>query len=722
MNFRTRILATAALLLLLDGGGAGAVEGMFPLSDLDGLGLAQAGLALDPGRIYNPQGLSLVDAICRIGGCTGFFVSDQGLILTNHHCAFRAIRDASTAQKDCLELGFAAAARQDEIPAAGYTVRITETYRDVSAEVLGVLDPDMDPLARTHAIQKRTKEISLRTEAENPGKRAEVSEMFAGKTYVLFIYTYLKDVRLVYAPPQSVGDFGGEDDNWTWPRHSGDFSFLRAYVGPDGAPAAYAPQNVPYRPRQALRVRQEGVQTGDFVFLLGYPGTTYRHHSSHFLRHQAQAVMPLTIDWYEWQVAALTPLGQGDRARQLNLAARIKGLQNSLKNSRGKLEGIARLDLVTAKREQEDGLQEALAADPALHARFGHVLDSLADHYGRLEQDTPFESWLGFLRRSPQIMQAAVTVWEGAHERAKPEAEREAPYMERNLERTAEDLAIIVRTFDAQADRLILAELLRRAGGIPHARELAALAGCTGPEGAARAAALLDDVLGGTRLMDEAFLQAAMALTPDQLRALHDPLLDLAAGLYPAWEGMREQAKRRKGELDPLLAGLVEAKRIYLGREFVPDANGTLRLTHGRVEGYSPRDGVWYEPLTTVQGLLQKETGEEPFALPAGMRAMIAAGPDGGFACPRTGAVPVNLLYSTDTTGGSSGSPVLDSQGRVVGLNFDRPWEAVINDFAWDHDYSRSIGVDIRYVLWVVWKFGGGDRLLQEMQVAVPGG
>jgi len=290
--------------------------------------------------------------------------------------------------------------------------------------------------------------------------------------------------------------------------------------------------------------------------------------------------------------------------------------------------------------------------------------------------------------------------------------------MDRNIDQTINRLKVIADSFDAEADRLIMAELLSRAGGLEKWADAAQLESLTGDQGAAAAGNYLAGMFKDTDLMQQEYLLKAMEMSTPELRELQDPFLDLAAALYDPWVSQREDGKRRKGELDQLQAALVDARRAFLGTDFVPDANGTLRFTYGRIEGYSPRDAVWKTPVTTVQGILEKDTGTAPFAVPALMKELVAAEDFGPFASSELGGLPVNILYSTDTTGGNSGSPVFNAAGEIVGLNFDRSWEATINDFAWDHSYSRSIGVDIRYVLWVTWKIGGADRLLAEMGVA----
>ena len=713
---RLRNLVFLIVLVWVIGGLAD--EGMWPLSEIRQLNLKKQGLKMDPGKIYNPDGVSLIDAIVKVGGCTGSFVSPEGLILTNHHCAYRAAQAASTPEHDYIRDGFLARSREEEIPAKGYTVRITESYRDVSREVLGAVTPEMDYAARTRAIRRKIKEIVAEAERKNPGKRAEVSEMFVGKTYVLFLYTYLKDVRLVYVPPRSIGEFGGEEDNWIWPRHTGDFSFLRVYVAPDGSPAEYDPENVPYRPRQFLSVNPEGVDKGDFLFILGYPGRTYRHRTSYFLAFEEDVRLPFVASLYDWQIQVMEKAGRQNREVMLKHLSRIKSRANVMKNYRGKLLGLKRLRLVEKKRAEEKALQAFIQADSVRREKYGQLLTRIEQVYREMRKTARRDLILDYLPRSSNLFYFALTIYKASIERAKPDLEREAAFMDRNYPRTKERILLALKDYYEPTDRILLKDMLLRAARLPGDQRIKVLDDLIGAEEPETAIdRLLDAMYAKTMLDQERIVYAALEQPQESLKVLDDPFINLARNLYPAYRKLKEERERRKGELDPLLAKLVEVKKQFLQKKFVPDANGTLRLTYGHVRGYSPRDAVYYQPISTLRGVVEKTTGEEPFDTPAALLRLIERRDFGRFVLKCLGSVPVGILYDTDTTGGNSGSPILDARGRLIGVNFDRAFEATINDYAWSEDYSRSIGVDIRYVLWVTQKFGGATWLLEEMGV-----
>lgn len=686
-------------------------EGMHPISTIEKLDLKSKGLKIDPKDIFSVDRTCLVDGVCRVNGCTGSFISPRGLIFTNHHCAYRAIQSASSAKKDYLTNGFSAGTLAEEIPAPGYTVRVTESLRDVSQQVLSVVKPGMSYAERTRAIEKKTKSIEKKAEAENPGLRAEVAEMFTGKQYVLFLYTYLQDIRLVFAPPASVGVFGGDIDNWEWPRHTGDFSYMRAYVAPDGSPAAYAKENVPYRPRKYIQVAANGVNEGDFVFLLGYPGRTARHKTAAFLTYEQNIRLPYIVDLYQWQIRTMLADGEKDRAVALKHTSRVKRLANVEKRSRGQLKGLARAGIIARRIEEESRLQAFIDQDPARRSQYGTTLREIASVYQEMTEQSTYELNLDNLVQACRALSFAFTVFDAASERQKPDLERESRFMDRNMELTTRRLLLEVRDFHTPTDRKMLAGMLQRLAKVPKAMELDPLARLI------KNPSNVDALFSGTKIGDPRFVQKCLAMTPAELQQIGDPMIQLVADLYPAYLELREKRKQREGRLSELYGNLIDVKQAFLKTDFVPDANSTLRLTYGRIRGYSPEDAVYKYPITTLRGVIEKTTGKDPFITPQKIIELYRKKDFGRFKHPKLNQIPVCILYDTDTTGGNSGSPILNARGELVGINFDRAFEATINDFAWNQGYSRSIGVDIRYALWITGKVFGARHLLKEMGV-----
>lgn len=711
---RISLLLSLALIFLLVGPSRNRIvadEGMFPISELEFIQLNKRGIRLTPEQIFNPNGTSLVDGICRVNGCTGSFVSSKGLIITNHHCAFDAIQKASTPERDLLANGFIANSLADEVPAPNYTVRITEAYKDVSEAVLASVTPEMSFTERTKAIERRRKEIELQAEQETPGMRAEVAEMFVGKTYVLFLYTYLKDVRLVFAPPISIGAFGGELDNWEWPRHTGDYSLMRAYVGPDGKPADYSPENVPYQPKRHLKVQAAGIDEGDTVFLLGYPGRTVRNRTASFLQYEKEVRLPSIVELYSWQIAEMEKAGATDRSVAIKHATRIKSLANVEKRSRGQLIGMERAKIIEQRLGRETKWREYLKT----RQKNGepNVLDEIASVYAEMTKRGPLEIHLRELRTAPRALAIAFTLYDAAVERAKPDLERETPYMDRNFVQTTQQLKLDVGDWHRETDIRMLQGMLERLKKIPGYQDIEPVDRIL--KSSESLEKLARGVMESTKLGDLAFVIECLQKSPQELKALGDPALQWIIDLYPTYVKMRDKDKEREGKLSSLYGTLMDIQKAAEASGFIPDANATLRLTVGRVESYSPVDAIVKTPISTLNGLLEKTTQVEPYITPP---AVIKAAQEtrfGNLKHPKLGTVPVAFLYSTDTTGGNSGSPVLNASGELVGVNFDRTFEATINDFAWNQRYSRSIGVDIRYVLWITGEVFGAKHLTSEM-------
>ena len=696
-------------------------EGMYPITSIGSLKLKEKGLKIGVNDIYNPGGTSLIDGIVSLGGCSASFVSPEGLIITNHHCVFGAVQGVSTVEKDYLTNGFLAATRPDEIRARGMTARITEEMRDVTEKVISVVKDSMDPIERAKAIEGRIGELTKAAEKELPGKSIGISEMLPGKSYLMFISTTLRDVRLVYVPPRSIGEFGGEDDNWVWPRHTGDFSFIRAYAGADGKPADYAVGNVPYHPRRFLKVSPKGVEEDDFVFILGYPGRTYRHQTSYYMAYEENLRMPFVADLNDWQIRTMEELGRVDRATALKFDARIKGLANTMKNYRGKLVGMKRLGLVATKRDEEAALQRYIDADPQRKATYGTALEQTAKIYAEMTSRAQFELVLDtFTGTSPmsQLVRFGNTVFDASREMAKPSAERAAAYRDAALAETKKASAGSFGGYHEPAERLFLAKALTLAAQLPQDQRIAPiderLKGDNSDQNVKR---LADEWFAATTLKTPDGLASAIGRNADDVTRLNDPFVNLARDLAPLVQKLRETRRRRTAELSKLSALLVDVKQQFQKKDFVPDANSTLRFTFGHIRGYSPADATYLSPITTLAGVMEKTKDEYPYATPQAVRDLFKAKDYGQFRLKKKNELPVAILYDTDTTGGNSGSPVMNAKGELVGVNFDRAWGATINDYAWNEAYSRSIAVDIRYVLWVTEKVGKAGFLLREMGV-----
>jgi hypothetical protein len=692
-----------------------ADEGMYPISELYKLNLKSKGLKIDPKAIYNPNGIGLIDAVVQLSGCTGSFISKDGLIITNHHCAFGAVQAASSTDHDYVTDGFLAKTREEEIQARGISARILESYRDVSKEVLSVLNDKMDFADRTKAIDKKIRELVAETEKKYPGKRAEVSEMFAGKTYVLFLSTVLRDVRLVYVPPRSIGEFGGENDNWVWPRHTGDFSYMRAYVAPDGSPAEYSTNNVPYHPKKFLKVNPAGVDEGDFAFILGYPGRTFRHRTSHYMAYEETVRMPYVADLYEWQISTMEALGKNDRAIALKHDARIKGLANTMKNYRGKLLGMKRLHLTENKQGEEKLLQQFIDADAQRKAQYGTVLEEIGKVYQEMTDRGISELVLDNLRSSSLLLSYGFTLYESAIEMQKPDMERLPAYMERNLANTKQNLKAGLKNYYEPTDKAFLKHIVMQALELPENQRIDVIESQFRGRTEGQIDQIIDRAYAQSELTDENFLLSSFGKPVAELQQMRDPFINAAQMMYETYQKLRETRQRREGALSKLLALLVDVKQQYQKTSFIPDANSTLRFTFGHIKGYSPVDATYYKPITTLTGVVEKSTGKDPYATPQKVLDLYKAKDFGKYKNAKLKDVPVAILYDMDTTGGNSGSPVLNANGELVGVNFDRAYEATINDYAWSESYSRSIAVDIRYVLWVTEKVGGAANILKEL-------
>jgi hypothetical protein len=691
-------------------------EGMFPLSDIKIINLNEKGLKISVDEVYNPDGVSLVDALVKIGGCTGSFVSNDGLIITNHHCVFGIVSDVSTVENNYLENGFLAESREKELPAKGLTCRITDSYEDVSAEVLDAANTAEDISQRTTAISKKIKEIVEREEKKDTTISAVVSEMFVGEQYVLFRYKTINDVRLVYVPPRSIGEFGGESDNWIWPRHNGDFSFVRAYVAPNGSSAKYSAENVPYQPKKFLEVNPNGVNEEDFVFILGYPGRTFKHQPSQFLMMQEKYQLPYVQDIFSWLINLYEKRGENDPEFALSIVDEIQGLANTEKNYRGKIQGLERLKLIQKKQEEEKQLQQFIDSDPSLTEKYGTVLSEIDEVYKDAFATGRRNLVLSMLSRNVDYYRLAEIFIDYKKEMLKPEAERKALYKEDKRGDFYNTITNLYNDFMSDLDPQILYKIINDAASFEEFKDLEPFKNFSKEENKQE---FITDLYEETFINDSKDFFELLEDEDETLEDIDDPYINFVKATVELGDVERKKSQVREGKLNILIAKLNDVKRKWLNKSFVPDANLTLRLTYGYVRGYSPADATYFSPNTTLTGLIEKGRESGDYKLNKKVKELYDKKDFGQFIHPKLNDVPVNFIYNMDTSGGNSGSPIMDAYGRIVGVNFDRAFEATVNDYTWSEDYSRSIGVDIRYVLWVVQKVGGADFLLEEMGISL---
>jgi hypothetical protein len=709
-----------SILLILQSAYKPWEEGMFPLSEIHKLDLKKAGLKISVNEIYNPKANSLIDALVNVGGCTGSFISNEGLIITNHHCAFSAVQLASTPENDYLNKGFVARGREQEIEAKGLTCRITDSYDDVSDRVLGAVAQISDPASRLKLINDAMKNIAAEAEKKDPTIKAEVSEMFIGKTYVLFRYKTIQDVRLVYVPNRQIGEFGGETDNWVWPRHTGDFSFMRAYVAPDGSPAKFAKNNVPYQPKKFLRVNPNGTNEEDFVFILGYPGRTYRHRPAQFIEYQQKFVLPYVADLYDFQNSTMEKIGKSDKTLELKLATRIKRNANTLKNYRGKMQGLKGIDLISQKKKEDAGLAQFINSNVSLKAKYGSLMTDIDNLYKIINGDAQRDLWFTQIYTSTTLITVSknINAFKAALD-AQPAAQKQA-FFEQNLPKLKQVLEKNYESYDLDADKTIFKRMLEDAAAFNLTQKVDAASKISGRGSDVKTVIdqYVETTLGISKLNNQSYVFNTILLSPKSVANYNDGIMIFEKDIAKQIAELTPEKDRREGLLNKLMGDYVNVKEKFLQKNFIPDANSTLRLTYGHVRGYRPADATYMRAYTSIRGIIEKgASGNPDFAYPEQIKTLWEAKDFGPYAKKNLNDVPVAFLYNMDTTGGNSGSPIMNALGELIGVNFDRSYSATINDYAWNESYSRSIGVDIRYILWVASKIDKADFLVREMGV-----
>ncbi len=700
---------------------AHADEGMWMPQQLPQVAkeLKAAGLKLDPATLTKltqfPMG-----AIVSLGGCSASFVSPQGLVATNHHCVYTSVAHNSTPERDLLANGFLAKSLADELPAApGARIFVTKDVSNVSAKVIDADVAKLSGKKRVDAIEKNQKTLIAECEKE-PGHRCNVAAYYGGLEFYLIKQLEIRDVRLVHAPAAGVGKFGGDTDNWMWPRHTGDYGFYRAYVSRDGKAADFNKDNVPYVPKHFLKLAKQGVKEGDFVMLLGYPGRTNRHRLPSEVAYTFDWNYPAFVKASGENLAIIASETKDNADTKLKYAGQVASINNYYKNRQGMIDSYAGSDFLTRKTGEHADLKAWVNANPARKKEFASDIEQIekliAQRDAEAKRDFYFNaSW-------PRLLSTARTLYRLANETTKPDPERKAGYQVRDLPRLKSGVEAIERSYDEKVDKaLVLHSLSKYAAQAAKDRNanFDTVIGIKDGMSGADLKALLDTLYAGSKLNGKTDRAAWFERKPDEFKASNDSLIKAVVAMYD--ESMKREAQEEElaGKIQQAYANYMKAKIAYMnskGQAVYPDANSTLRVTFGKIASRPHGvDGTSWTAFTSVNGVAAKATGSGEFNAPAAQLAAIKAKDFGKYVDAALKTVPVNYLATLDITGGNSGSAVLNAKGEFIGLAFDGTLDSIISDWDYNKANTRSIQVDLRYMLWQMKHVDKAGNLLKEM-------
>lgn len=685
--------------------------------------MQEMGLQLTPEEIYSINNSSLKDAIVGLSGggvggffCTGEIVSDKGLLFTNHHCGYDKIQSHSTVEHDYLNDGFWAMSLEEELPNEGLAASFLIRMEDVTDSIIPFLSDTLSEAERGAEVRKIRNRLQKR--AEEDGKyAARVSSFYGGNEYYLFVYKVYNDVRLVGAPPSSIGKFGGDTDNWMWPRHTGDFSIFRVYMGPDGEPAEYAEENIPLKPKYHLPISLNGYEEGDFAMIWGYPGGTERYLTSYGIQYKLDAFLPTLVEIFNAQLTAWKSHMDADQAVRIQYASKYAGLANAWKLFLGQIRGLKLLKVYEKKQKIEDEFQVWADADPARKEKYGDVLKNLEISYKTLTAEFPNLAYTALAANSPEILGYAAQYGQLLE---LLESKAEDVIINETIASLKEGMPEHFKNYYAPADKDAFANLMEVYGNnVPvdmqpgYFREM------------------FEDMDGDYAAMADFVFDASIFDSEEQINAFldkpkakklaNDPALKLSTEFTAALGqvmGQYREANSNLGAYDRLfIAGLRE---MQPEKVFYPDANSTMRMTYGTVEDYMAADAVFYNYYTTLAGVMEKEDpSNDEFYVEPELKALFEAKDYGPYGVTIDGEkrLIVCFLTTNDITGGNSGSPVMNGNGELIGLAFDGNWEAMSGDIAFEPELQRTINVDIRYVLFIIDKMAGAQNLIDELTI-----
>ncbi|HEX7583627.1 MAG TPA: S46 family peptidase [Prolixibacteraceae bacterium] len=713
-----RFIAIVAFIQVFLPGIVKADEGMWLPALIEKLNINQMkkeGCLLNAEDIYSINHSSLKDAVVALdrGSCTAELISDEGLLITNHHCGFDEIQEHSTVDHDYLKDGFWAKTKEEELPNLRKSASFLIRFEDVSDKILPELNDQMTSDERS----KKVREIASKIEKEATGESqydARVQSLYNDNKYYLFVYETFKDIRLVGAPPQSMGKFGGETDNWMWPRHTADFSMFRIYCGKDRKPAAYSKDNVPYKPKYHLPISLKGYKVNDFAMVMGYPGSTNRYKTSYGIEYTEKVTNPIRIKVREEKQRIMHEFMSTSRKARLMYAAKFARSSNYYKYSIGQNKGIQDLNIINQKKQLETQFTLWVNADPQRKAKYGEALNLIASAYKDVTAASASEYMMESMVRGPEIFYFA--------NRTRPlydalKSDKNSDKVSLATDRVKNGLDDFFKDFDPETDQKIAAALFRiyQENVAPqyYPPFFKTVKTKYGNDFGKFTKALYAKSIFGSRERLIKFFESPKAKVLEK-----DPIFQVALEIFRMRNLIDDETEKTTEALAKgnhlFVGGLME---MEADKTFYPDANSSMRLTYGTVGGYIPRDGVKYNYFTTLKGYIEKEIpGDEEFDVPAKLERLYAAKDYGRYA-DADGDLHTCFLTNNDITGGNSGSPVMNGKGELIGIAFDGNWEAMSGDLTYEKDLQKCINVDIRFVLWTIDKIAGAQNLIDEMTI-----
>ena len=678
--------------------------------------MQEMGLRLSAEDIYSVNQSSLKDAIVKFGGgCTGSVISSQGLVLTNHHCGFGSLQRHSSVENDLLSNGFWATSPEDELPNQGLSVTFIVSMRDVTSQVIGEGLDDMSTVERARYIQERSRELTQEATGSDPFLSAELASFYYGNQYILILKRKFKDIRLVGAPPSSIGKFGGDSDNWIWPRHTGDFSLFRIYANADNAPAEYNEINRPYHPEQYLEIDRDGVHAGDFTMVYGFPARTSEYLVSQAVSYQVEQNLPARVRLRTLRLDVINKYMRSDDKVRIQYASKQSGISNGWKKWQGMIRGLKVTNAVQRKKEFEARFANEVMRDD--RRPYHDLMKGFEENYSAFLPYDLARTYLSEAGLSLELVSFAMRFRKLAElseldgiENMKLRAE---------CDKLMKQSARFFKDYYAPIDHEIFPALLKA-----YSDDLA-------PEYQPQVLkdirrkfhgdfeAYSDFVFKKSFLTDPGKVQRFLKnyKAKDLKKLKKDPAYHLMQGLLDSYfKDIQPQWQRYSNRIDSLYHLYIRAQmEIYPEQEYYPDANFTLRISYGKVEGFYPADAVYDQYQTTGWGILEKAfTGMDDYRIDEKMRHLLEEKDFGPYG--ENGRLPVAFIASNHTSGGNSGSPVLNGEGQLCGLNFDRNWEGTMSDIQYDPDLCRNISVDIRYILFIIDKYAGAQRLIRELE------